>query len=238
MITVNPIVLTALALAVGIRIQEPTQGTSRREPERVQRLEDLAAKTAPEIARAKFFDRLGSSELKPGTRSTIRGIEPPPPPPPAGKAVTPRFDDVGRERICGADAVFLGVPTASRTLMNERRTFLFTDHELRVDTWLKPRQGETSVLVSQAGGEVIVDTRPIVQSTAEVPLLDTARPYIVFAARIPGTDSYTIAGPPIPISEKVGILPRLFPSPPDIGGGAVPLDRLISDFRILAAQCR
>ncbi len=170
---------------------------------RVKKVKDVSAlrvNNADDRKLADFFDREGPSLLE----NQIIYIpthesNPVPPSPNVVPGMDSREDSL-RGVVCASDAVIVGPPVDSRTLLNRSETFLFTDFTIAVTDWVSPPGGPGTVHVAMLGGAVEVGNT-LLRSTA-LPLLELQMPTLLFLQKIPGvTKAYGLASRPVRLAQ-------------------------------------
>jgi hypothetical protein len=111
-------------------------------------MRDFLPKTDDEKARAAAFDTYGSQPLRLGSFTTIFacGVFSP------GTPARPYLEFVA-DLACAHDAIVVASPNPVASRLNNRGTFVFTEHKMPVNRWLHPPAEwvpEVEVLV--AGG--------------------------------------------------------------------------------------
>ena len=221
---VKPLLALTFLLSVTLGAQEATRAPL---PEWMA---DFLPKTAEEKARAAAFDSYGSQPVRLGvfSGSTACGVFLPGTP----ASPYPRFV---AELACAHDAIAVASPNPVAARLNNRGTFIFTEHSMPVDRWLHPFSSwaaQVDVLV--AGGTLKVGEQLTGMSVGEDL---TADRYLFFLKRVPNSSAFVIAG--TPLHERMGWNQRLplHPIPVELGSNEVPFDRFIDDLANAAMSC-
>lgn len=170
-------------LYVGISQQVPS----------VSSLDDLTPRTPAEKAHAAYFDLYGNFPLRPGEPVTIgAGLAPPPPP-----GVSPTLNEYLKRILCGGDGTLVGTVRGVKVLVNNKRTFLFTDYEVSVDEWIRSGLTAKTLTISTGGGAANVRGRLVQASVDLVPVLEVGRTYLIFLRSMPKSEGYLVRPPVI-----------------------------------------
>jgi hypothetical protein len=227
--------LTALGhlRAAGQEPQQPTStGREARGPS-VKSKADLRARTGDEKARAKFFDRYGAFPLEPGD---VRAIGPglPAPPLPPGARV-PTYEEFLGFLACSAPLVALGRAEERATHLNQRETYLFTDYDVDVERWIRPRDGAPSVKLSVSGGRVTIAGRPTIAGDHDP--LDPMKRYLFLLQPIPGSGSLTPTRPPLADGDPWSPAIRDLSLIPETASETIRLDSVADGLARLGRAC-
>ena len=142
---------------------------------------EFLPKTAEEKAKAAIFDGEGSRILQLNREVMVFACggmltdgEPTP------------YLEFATQLACGYDAVVLGTPTPSAVRTNNRGTWLYTEHAVKVRRWVSPAaETAAEIEVVTSGGLVYVDGQTTavttnrgtqLEASTEVPALPQARP--------------------------------------------------------------
>lgn len=198
-------------------------------------MSDLLPKTAEEKARAAAFDAYGQDIVKLGTSSILfkcgAMFQ-------SAEDTRPAYYEFLTAKVCEHDAVAFGTPTPVAVRLNNRGTYLFTEHSFRVQRWVHPAaETRLDIEVLTPGGVLSIgaQTASHVQSGHEI---ESGKEYLLFLKRVPGSAAFTIVGSPISPTatwERALQSPLL---PYELEGGEIPFDRFIDDLAIAAGNCR
>ena len=217
-------------IALTVLLSVATLGAQSSTPVVPEWMRDLLPKTAEEKARAAAFDTFGSQPLRLGVFGgslACGGYSPGTP--------TRLYLDFVADLACAHDAITVASPNPVSARLNNRGTFIFTEHRMPVDRWLHPFSNwlrEVEVLA--AGGTLKVGE----QSTGISVGQDlTADRYLLFLKRVQGSNAFVIVG--TALHERMGWTQRLplHPIPVELGENEVPFDRFIDDLANAAMRC-
>ena len=198
-------------------------------------MKDLLPKTADEKARAGAFDSSGGFPLELGGHrvATACGDI-------ARGSTTRLYSEYVADLACGFDSIVVASSNPITSRLNNRGTFIFTEHAMPVDRWLfPPSTSATEVEVLVEGGTVNVGSQSTRVSVGED--LKAGRRYLLFLRRVSGTNAFVISG--TALHEALGWTNRLTglpmrPIPDEIAKNEIPFDRFIDDLAIAAGNCR
>ena len=160
---------------------------------------DYLPKTPEDRAKAAIFDGQGSSvlQLDRGMIHFSCGVgmtgEPPP------------YQEFATRLACGDDAVVLGTPTPSAVRINNRGTWLYTEHAVKVRRWVSPAaESATEIEVLTGGGVLHVDGRTTSVNSNREQQLEAFTEHLLFLKRVPGTRAFSLvrAGVDVPAFAK------------------------------------
>lgn len=178
---------TSLACLVGASIPLAAafdQATSK--IQRVKSLDELRSGDAVQRARAGQFPFQGNRLIDLKTISVV--AEPEDQRILLPGATPPTQADLLGEMLCGTPAVLLGRVRDAKAFLNEPETFLYTDHHVEVERWIRPSTGREQVTLSAMGGRVLVGE--VLLDAAWGPRYEVGKRYVMFLREIPGGDGY------------------------------------------------
>jgi hypothetical protein len=222
---VCPLIAVTLLLSVAVL------GAQSSAPALPNWMKDFLPKTGDEKARATAFDSYGSEPLRLGIFSltTSCGVFSPGTP-------ARSYAEFVADLACAFDAIAVADPHPVATRLNNRGTFIFTEHAMPVDRWIHPSSDwvpEVDVLV--AGGTLKVGGQSTGVDVGQS--LDADR-YLFFLKRVQGTKAFVIVGRALhPGMEWAQRLPSP-PIPVELAENEVPFDRFIDDLANAALRCR
>jgi len=223
----------ALLLAVGARGAGQSQQTvdASQRPPLPEWMLDYLPKTTEERAKAAFFDADGSSLLRLGIEALRLSCGP-------GMSGEPTpYLEFTTQLACGDDAVVLGTPTRSAVRINNRGTWLYTEHEFHVRRWVYPAlETTTEIEVLTHGGTLNVGGQTTTVSAGEP--LEARKEYLVFLKRVPGTRAFSLTRRGLIDTDGWADRLQMAVLPYELEHGDVPLDRFIDDLAIAAGNCR
>ena len=230
------IAVLVLAFAMSARGagQSPRNPDASSLPKFPEWMEEFLPRTPEERAKAAVFDSEGSRMLELGSGATLTSCligfqftdEPPP------------YALFLEKTVCPYDAVVVGTPVPVAVRINNRGTWLYTEHSVRVRRWVRPaNQAIANIEVLTSGG--ILHTEGKATSTVHSgPSLEAGQEYLIFLNRVPGTRGFRLAGRPV--SETDHWAANLLPAhlPYELENNDVPFDRFIDDLAIAGDRCR
>jgi hypothetical protein len=195
------VAIVALLLAVGARGagQSPPTADASQRPTLPEWMLDYLPKTPEDRAKAAIFDGQGSSvlQLDRGMIHFSCGVgmtgEPPP------------YQEFATRLACGDDAVVLATPTPSAVRINNRGTWLYTEHAVKVRRWVSPAaESATEIEVLTGGGVLHVDGRTTSVNSNREQQLEAFTEHLLFLKRVPGTRAFSLvrAGVDVPAFAK------------------------------------
>jgi hypothetical protein len=148
-----------------------------------------------------------------------------------------------RTSVCGGDAVVLGRPISSQSLLTPSESSIFTEYNVPVDEWLRGSVGDksrpranTSIQVALLGGQL--DTSLGRLAVVGDPPLALNQTYVLFLKLIPGTTSYQLSGPAVLVADgKVKAIKGTRQAPSTLINGEIQADALVGDIRRAARGC-
>jgi hypothetical protein len=191
---------------------------------------EFLAKTPEERAKAAIYDHEGSSVLQLG-HGVIRfvcGVGFTGEPLPYGSSL--------QQKVCAYDAAVVGTPVPVAVRINNRGTWLYTEHAFRVRRWIYPAtETRTDIEVLTSGGALHVDGQTTTTDSSDQ--LEASREYVVLLKRVPGSGAFALAAKGL--ADRPGWMHDLqIPLLPyELQNGDVPFDRFIDDLAIAAASC-
>ena len=210
-----------LLIAVTLLLSVATLGAQSSAPALPNWMKDFLPKTEDEKARATAFDSYGSEPLRLGIFSltTSCGVFSPGTP-------ARSYAEFVADLACAFDAIAVADPHPVAIRLNNRGTFIFTEHAMPVDRWIHPSSDwvpEVDVLV--AGGSLKVGEQSTGVDLGQS--LDADR-YLFFLKRVQGTKAFVI--------EWAQRLPAS-PIPVELAENEVPFDRFIDDLANASMRC-
>ena len=191
---------------------------------------DYLPKTTEEKAKAAFFDADGSSLLRLGIE-VIRFS--------CGLGITGEptaYLEFATQLACGYDAVVVGTPTPSAVRINNRGTWLYTEHAVRIRRWVYPAlETTTEIEVLTNGGALRVDGQTTAVSGGEQ--LEAFKEYLVFLRRVPGTRAFSLARTGLIDTDGWAGRLQMPLLPYELEHDDVPFDRFVDDLANAAMRC-
>lgn len=192
---------------------------------------DYLPKTPEDRAKAAFFDADGPWLLRLGfnvTRTSCGGgISDEPTP----------YQEFATGLACGYDAVVLGTPTPSAVRINNRGTWLYTEHEFHVRRWVYPAlETTTEIEVLTNGGTLNVGGQTTTVSAGEP--LEARKEYLIFLKRVPGSRAFSLTRRGLIDTDGWTDRLQIAVLPYELQHGDVPFDRFVDDLAIAAGRCR
>jgi len=212
----RPVSAVILALAVihestgHSQTQTARPDASARMPNAVQRVDsfdDIRAKTADELKRARAFDQYqgcniclsgrrltdfpdGTIRVTTGGAGHLVDLGPPPTP-----------ERWLWDQACRADAIAIGRPASRRALLNAEESYLFTDYSIDVDEWIRRLDGhDRTVTMSLPGGDVYVGAAFYSAGSSHALVLALGQRYVLFLKVTPADAKVETFGAPRALS--------------------------------------
>ena len=224
----------ALFFSVGLRGagQAPAQ-VDRSERQRLPEwMTEFLPKTPEERAKAAIYDHEGSSVLQLG-RGMIQFV--------CGFAVTGDplpYASALQQKACAYDAVVVGTPVSLAVRINNRGTWLYTEHAFRVRRWIHPAvETRNDIEILTSGGALHVDGQTTMIRNGGGTELEASMEYLVFLKRVPGSRAFALAAKGL--ADRPGWIHELqIPLLPyELQNNDVPFDRFVDDLAIAADKC-
>ena len=173
--------------------------------DKVKDVSELRPVTPGQRARAKFLS-LGSTSIldefakNDGLRrgQSVEGALPIPPPGTTGTAKS-REDEM-KGWVCVHPNILLGHAESRKVLLTERDRGLFTEYGIKVDRWIRPGNGESSIIVAKRGGVVEINGRLLQDPEGAQPTL--SQPYVFFAQPFVDDNGYLLVSFPAMFQRK------------------------------------
>ena len=147
------------------------------------------------------------------------------------------------ELVCESDAVLRGTVVARASFPTANGSFLFSDYTVRVDRVFRYRSGSLAppeVIVTRAGGAVVVDGVAVEARTDEFPMLAVGGSYILAGMLVPQTGAIHTRRPTGTFeardSKFYGLPPQRYVSDLDPDGG-IAEPRALGEFTTVAQGC-
>jgi hypothetical protein len=147
------------------------------------------------------------------------------------------------ELVCDSDAVVKGTVIARSSFPTANGSFLFTDYSVRVGRVFRYRSSGLAppeVIVTRAGGAVVVDGVQVEARTEEFPMLTVGGTYILAGMLVPQTGAIHTTSPTGTFEARDNKLyslpPQLHASDLDPDGG-IAETRAIEEFTTVAKGC-
>jgi hypothetical protein len=93
--------------------------------------------------------------------------------------------------VSQSDIIAVCTVTEAASALNDTKRFVFTQAEAQISEYLKGQAGATTVLIAYPGGSVRVEGHTIRAEVTNIPTLQVGHKYLLFLAKIPGSDLYT-----------------------------------------------
>lgn len=193
---------------------------------------EFLPKTPEERARAAIFDSRGDTLLRLGINTLLISC--------GGMFLEsdarPLYAEYLSELVCDFENAIVGVPTPVAVRINNRGTFLFTEHRVRVSRWIRPENpGPLEIDVVTAGGLLALGKNSVGVQVGED--LEAGKEYLLFLKRVPSTTAFSVVNRALhegmPWAES---LPQRY-LPHELEDGDVPFDRFIDDLANAAMRC-
>lgn len=236
LVTASQTVIISAAILIGQEASDPARTQSllkKRFVDSVESVEQLKPQTDSAKAKAKFYDGYGAEMMRPGEHVKIGGGLPVAP---RSDTRTTAYESYVQRLICSSDRAVVGTAKPARVLMNNRETFLFTEHVVAVEMWLRPaRNGPETIDVVTAGGRVRIGNKLTVADNGQD--LYTGDRYFLMLKHVPGTEAFAVVGEPIRDEPSWTAALRHSALPDQLRVNAIPFDQFVQDLYRVSSQC-
>ena len=222
--------LVGLVAFLTLSAATAAQSTQTRVERLPEWMSEFLPKSSDERAKAAAFDSEGSwvLELGSGVVTTSCGF--------AMTGTPPAYYDFVAARACSYDAAVVGVPTPVAVRLNNRGTWLYTEHLFQVRRWISPgTEIVPEIEVLTTGGVLHVQGKTTTVHSRQQ--IEAGKEYLIFLKRVPNSRAFTVVGLPLsdsPAWESSLQSPLL---PFELQAGDIPFDRFVDDLTIASWTC-
>jgi hypothetical protein len=199
--------------------------------QKVVNLQELRSLDPVQRARAAEFPLQGDPLIDVKAITVVAEPEEPPILLPGATPPTP--DEVLGDLVCGTPVVLLGSILSAKAYLNLSETFLYTDHGVLVERWIRPSSRLPQITVSAGGGRVQVGQALLDARTGH--RYEVGERYVMFLREIPRGQAYRPIHYPFLVAKGFAL-----PSPRSLVGRMkhTPEDTLLNQLAEFSSKCK